>query len=442
MRGFATFRVGYSPDAYSGEDARAMATTHPPRGYVAMSRVIRPATALRGEVRVPSDKSIGHRALMAAAIADGESQVRIHGAGADLESTRSCLAALGSGAVLDCGNSGTTMRLLTGLLAGQRVAAVLDGDASLRRRPMERIAAPLRTMGADVTTTDGHAPIRVVPGALRATQHRLEIASAQVLGAICLAALGAEGETTVDVPGETRDHTERLLAWLGVAIRRDGLRTTVRGPARPRAFSLDVPGDPSSAAAWIVAATLHPDAELRLVDVCLNPTRLAYVDVLRRMGADITVAEERDDGPERVGDLVVRSAPRLEAVTLAGDEVPALIDELPLLAVAMAAAEGESELRDAGELRVKESDRIAAVVAGLSGIGARVDERPDGWRVSRGTPRDAEITTDADHRIAIAFAIAALSGVGGTVRIDHAECASVSYPSFWNDLEQLAAVPA
>ena len=406
------------------------------------ARVIGRVASLRGTIRVPSDKSIGHRALMAAAIADGASDVRLHGAGADLDSTRSCLATLGGPGPLDCGNSGTTMRLLTGLLAGQGVAAVLDGDGSLRRRPMERIAAPLRAMGAGVTTTDGHAPIRVAPAALRATQHRLEIASAQVLGAICFAALGADGETTIEVPGPTRDHTERLLAWLGVGIHRDGPRTTIIGPARPRAFELDVPGDPSSAAAWVVAATLHPDAELRLVDVCLNPTRLAYVDVLRRMGADISVGEERDDGPERVGDLVVRSAPRLEAVSLAGDEVAALIDELPLLAVAMATADGASELRDAGELRVKESDRIAAVVAGLSRIGAVVDEKPDGWRVSRGTPRDADIATDHDHRIAIAFAIAALTGVAGAVRIDDADCASVSYPSFWDDLEMLAAVPA
>ena len=406
------------------------------------ARVVGRVASLRGTIRVPSDKSIGHRALMAAAIADGASDVRLHGGGADLDSTRSCLAALSDSGALDCGNSGTTIRLLTGLLAGQGVAAVLDGDGSLRRRPMERIAAPLRAMGAEVTTTDGHAPIRVTPAALRATQHRLEIASAQVLGAICFAALGADGETTIEVPGPTRDHTERLLAWLGVGIHRDGPRTTIIGPARPRAFELDVPGDPSSAAAWVVAATLHPDAELRLVDVCLNPTRLAYVDVLRRMGADISVGEERDDGPERVGDLVVRSAPRLEAVSLAGDEVAALIDELPLLAVAMATADGASELRDAGELRVKESDRIAAVVAGLSRIGAVVDEKPDGWRVSRGTPRDADIATDHDHRIAIAFAIAALTGVAGAVRIDDADCASVSYPSFWDDLEMLAAVPA
>jgi 3-phosphoshikimate 1-carboxyvinyltransferase len=247
--------------------------------------VVRPADQLRGEIRVPSDKSIGHRALMAAAIADGPSEVSLHLPGADLESTRRCVAALRDGGVLDCGNSGTSMRLLTGLLAGQGLDGTLDGDDSLRRRPMERIAVPLRAMGARVDTTEGHAPIRVSGALLHPAEHRLSVASAQVLGAICLAALGAGGETRIEVPGPTRDHTERLLAWLDVPIRRDGRVTTVNGPARPRAFSLAVPGDPSSAAAWIVAATLHPDAELRLAHVCLNPTRLGFVDVLRRLGA-------------------------------------------------------------------------------------------------------------------------------------------------------------
>jgi 3-phosphoshikimate 1-carboxyvinyltransferase len=401
-------------------------------------RSISAATTLRGELRLPSDKSMGHRALMVAAIADGASEVQLHRPGADLESTRRCLAALGGSAALDCGNSGTTMRLLTGLLAGQRVAGVLDGDASLRRRPMERVAAPLRAMGAAIETTDGHAPVRVERAPLRAVEHRLPVASAQVLGAICLAALGAEGETVVETPGPTRDHTERLLGWLGVPIGREGHRTTITGPARPRAFSLEVPGDPSSAAAWVVAATLHPDAELRLTGVCLNPTRLGFVKVLRRMGAEIAVEASSVDGPEPVGDLVVRSARRLEAATISGEEVADLIDELPLLAVAMAAADGTSELRDAGELRVKESDRIAAVVAGLRAIGADAEELPDGWRVTRAAPRDAEIVTHGDHRIAMAFAVAALSGVAGSVAIDDPACASVSYPSFWEDLELVA----
>lgn len=408
-------------------------------------RSVTAADRLRGTVRVPSDKSIGHRALMLAAIADGQSDVQLHRPGADLESTRRCVERLRSGETLDCGNSGTTMRLLSGLLAGQGLCATLDGDDSLRRRPMERIATPLRRMGADVQTTDGHAPLHVRRAELRATHHRLNVASAQVVGALSLAALGAEGETRVEVPGPTRDHTERLLAWLGVPIHRDGLVTTVNGPARPRGFTLDVPGDPSSAAAWIVAATLHPDAELTVANVCLNPTRLGFVRVLRRMGAQIDLRETEADGPEPVGDIEVHSAQGLESVDLSGDEVADLIDELPLLAVAMAATGGTSELRDAGELRVKESDRIASVVQGLSAIGADVQELTDGWRVSHGAPNDADITTHGDHRIAMAFAVAALSGVAGAVRIDDAECASVSYPSFWDDLEAVSsaeAVPA
>jgi 3-phosphoshikimate 1-carboxyvinyltransferase len=310
---------------------------------------------------------------------------------------------------------------------------------------MERIASPLQAMGADVETTDGHAPLRVRPAALRATNHRLEVASAQVLGSICLAALGAQGETRVEVPGPTRDHTERLLAWLGVSIERRDRVTTIIGPARPRAFTLDVPGDPSSAAAWIVAATLHPDAELTVTDVCLNPTRLGFVNVLRRMGAQIELRESAEDGPEPVGTLTVRSAERLKAASVSGDEVADLIDELPLLGVAMAHADGVSELRDAAELRVKESDRIASVVEGLAAIGANIEELPDGWRVSHGTPRYAHISTHGDHRIAMAFAIAALTGVAAEVTIDDPQCVSVSYPSFWSDLEavsQAEAVPA
>ena len=304
------------------------------------------------------------------------------------------------------------------------------------------IEPPLRAMRADVRTTDGHAPISISRAALRATAHRPKEASAQVLGAICLAALGAEGETTVEMPAATRDHTERLLAWLGVPIRRDGLTTIVVGPARPHALTLDVPGDPSSAAAWILAATLHPDADLMIPDVCLNRTRLAFVDVLNRMGGRIELTHGATDGPEPAGTIHVTSASRLEAVEIGGTEVAALIDELPLLAVAMAAADGTSELRDAGELRVKESDRIGSVVDNLARIGANVEERPSGWRVSRGTARDADVTSHGDHRIAIAFTMAALSGVSGEVRIDDPDCASVSYPGFWEDLEALAGVPA
>ena len=453
--------------------------------------IVRRAPRLRGELRLPSDKSVAHRALIANALSDADpgepATVTVRAPGDDVLSTVRCLSALGvsmdrtehadawsriavsgrprasgaetAAAALDCGNSGTTMRLLAGLLAGLPLRAVLDGDDSLRRRPMDRLAGPLRAMGATVETTAGHAPIRISGRwELLALEHRLPVASAQLLGAICLAALSAEGETRVMVPGPTRDHTERLLAWMGIPIERRAAAgsatvTAIRGPARPRARSIAVPGDPSAATPWLVAAAIHRDAELRLVDVGLNPTRLVAIDVLREMGADIEVlptvggrvpepaeggdgpgSAEHVDGPEPVGDIVVRSAGRLRAVRLGGGRVAELVDELPALAVAMAAAEGTSELRDAGELRVKESDRIAAVAAGLAAIGADVEELPDGWRVSAGRPREAAIATRGDHRIAIAFAIAALAGVSGSVRLDDPACTDVSYPTFWEDM--------
>ncbi|MGH2356898.1 MAG: 3-phosphoshikimate 1-carboxyvinyltransferase, partial [Candidatus Limnocylindria bacterium] len=287
--------------------------------------------------------------------------------------------------------------------------------------------------------TDGHAPLRVAGcRPLRALEHQLPVASAQLVAAIALAALAADGTTRIVSPGPTRDHTERLLAAMGVAIHREANATTLKGPATPHALSLRVPGDPSAAAAWLVAATVHPDADLTLTDVAINPTRLAVVDALREMGADITVMPKDVDGPEPVGDVRVRTARRLEPLRLDGARVPALIDELALLGVAMAAAEGESELRGAAELRVKESDRVASTVAGLAAIGARVEELPDGWRVRRGRAADASVLTHGDHRIAIAFAVAALAGVAGEVRLDDPACVSVSYPSFWDDMAVVA----
>jgi 3-phosphoshikimate 1-carboxyvinyltransferase len=341
------------------------------------------------------------------------------------------------------------MRLLTGTLAGIDGSATLHGDESLDRRPMERVAAPLRAMGARLETTEGHAPVRVTGRRpLRAMHHDLPVPSAQIVGAISLAALSADGETTITTPGPTRDHTERLLAWMDVPIEREGPTTTIRGPVSPAARSVTVPGDPSAAIAWLVAAAVHPNAELRLVNVGLNPTRTAAIDVLRDMGADIDVipaAPGDDTGPEPSGDVVVRCSGRLRSVRIGGERVAEVIDELPILAIAMAAADGTSEVSDAGELRVKESDRIAAIVAGLAAIGARVEELPDGWRVRPGTPRSAEIATQGDHRIAIAFALAALTGVAGPVWLDDPTSVSVSYPGFWDDLAAVggvAAVPA
>jgi 3-phosphoshikimate 1-carboxyvinyltransferase len=410
---------------------------------------------------VPADKSIAHRALIVNALAGGPATVEARSPGQDVLSTVACLRALGvsvdehregplvrfelSGtpsrdADLDCGNSGTTMRLLAGALAGLPLHVVLEGDASLRSRPMERVASLLRAAGAAVATTDGHAPMTVVGSeALAPVTHRLPVASAQLLGAAALAGLAAKGETRIELPAEVRDHTERMLAAAGVAIRRDGLVTTVRGPAQPRPLSLRVPGDPSCAAPWLVAGALHPNADLTIVEVCLNPTRVAFVDLLRRMGADVEAVVTDDGGPEPVGELRVRGGAALSAVEIGGTEVAGLIDELPLAGILMAAADGTSELRDAAELRVKESDRIAATVAGLEAIGASVEELPDGWRVRRGVPREGRVTTRGDHRIAIAFAVAALVGVASAVELDDPDCVAVSYPTFWADVAEVAA---
>jgi 3-phosphoshikimate 1-carboxyvinyltransferase len=432
----------------------------------AAERLVQRAAALSGVLRMPSDKSIGHRALIANAVASGEATVRLAAPGADLLSTIRCLQTLGipvevmpwSGGSdvhivgspeapagtrhLDCGNSGTTMRLLAGLTAARDGSTILDGDASLRRRPMERVAKPLRAMGASVTTSvGGNAPLRIDGRRpLRGMRHRLDVASAQILAAVVFAGLAADGDTEVELPVPVRDHTERMLAWMGARIRRiDERRTLLQAPAALSARSLEVPGDPSSAAAWMVAATIHPDAELRVAGLSLNPTRLAFIDILREMGAAIDVEEQamsstEEPGPEPVGDVVVRGTERLRPIRIAGARVAALIDELPPLGIAMAAAAGTSELRDAGELRIKESDRIASVVAGLAAIGAKVEELDDGWRVGPGRPREARIKTHGDHRIAIAFAIGAAAGVSGDVTLDDAACVAVSYPTFWDDL--------
>lgn len=418
---------------------------------------ITPAARLRGQLALPADKSIAHRALIFAALSGGPSTVIMPSPGRDVLSTLECLRAMGVSierlgdrhtvmgrpsrdAVLDCGNSGTTMRLLAGLAAGLPLTVSLDGDASLRARPMERVATLLRAAGAEVTTTDGHAPMTVVGCASpAAATHRLPVASAQLLGAAVMAGMHAKGETTVATPGPTRDHTERMLGHLGVPIHRDGPVTTLSGPARPRPFEMVVPGDPSAASAWLVAAALHPDAELTMVGVGLNPTRLALVGLLQRMGVDIETRITDVSGPEPVGEMSVRGGNALRAVNVTGGEVAELIDELPLVAVAMASVDEPSEVRDAGELRVKETDRIAAVVAGLDAIGAEVNELPDGWRVCRGVARDALISTHGDHRIAIAFAVAGLTGVASAVELDDPDCVAVSYPGFWHDLAAVHA---
>jgi 3-phosphoshikimate 1-carboxyvinyltransferase len=433
-----------------------------------------PADRIAGEVRPPGDKSIAHRALLFDALGAGEADIRVLTPGGDVRSTAGVLVALGAlidtshepgglvryrvrgggteraamlpgtgGEMLDHGNSGTSMRLSMGALAGRPAAARQTGDASLSGRPMERVAVPLRQMGATVSVVDGHAPV-TIRGArpLRALHHELPVASAQVLGAVSLAALAADGRTTITSSGPTRDHTERLLAWLGAPVYRDGFTTTVDGPTGFLARDIDVPGDVSSAAFWMAAAAIHPNAELRIRGVGLNPSRTAIIEVLREMGADITLTEGELTGPEPVGDLVVRSGAPIRAIRIDGVRVADLIDELPLLAIVMSAADGPSELRDAGELRNKESDRIALVVDGLQAIGVDAEELHDGWRVTPFTPTSprptaATVVTGGDHRIAMAFAIAAVTGIADSVTIDDPACAEVSYPTFWSDLARL-----
>jgi len=434
---------------------------------------VRRTSSLVGGLRLPADKSVAHRALLFNAMAHGEAEVTVARPGEDVRSMAGVLGTLGAvtsietvgddltrvrlrgggegeaarlpgggGETLDCGNAGTAMRLLIGALAGRPARATLIGDASLSARPMERVAAPLRSVGVHVVTADGHAPVTVEgSSALEATDHELTVASAQVVGALTLAALAADGTTTIHVPGPTRDHTERMLAWMGAPVRREGYVTTVQGKAGFGARTVDVPGDISAAAAWLVAGALHPDAHIVIEDVGLNPSRTGVIDVLRDMGADIRVASEGPTEwcPEPVGTVIVSGGRPLQAIDLSGERVADVIDELPLLAIAMAAAEGVSTVRDARELRVKESDRIALTVAGLRAIGAAAEEREDGWVVSRGEPREASVRTEGDHRIAMSFAIAGLTGVAGTVVVDDPACAAVSYPSFWTDMEHLAS---
>lgn len=416
---------------------------------------------LRGRVRVPGDKSIGHRALLFGAIAEGVTRIRGLSSGEDNASTIAVLGSLGveierdgdearvhgrgfdglrpPQGTLDCGNSGTTMRLACGLLAGRPFEARLDGDDSLRGRPMARVQQPLAALGADVETTGGKAPLVVHGGALRAGAVDLDVASAQLKTAVLLAGLQAEGRTTVREPLRSRDHTERLLPHFGVPVlvHEDG-GIAVDGPARLHAADVRVPGDPSAAAFWAVAASIVPGSEVHLPGVAVNPTRTGAFDVLDAMGAAIDRAPVEPVGDEPVADLCVRAA-RLRGVVVEGEQMVRAIDEFPVLAVAAACAEGETIFRDAAELRVKESDRLHAMAAGLSALGVDLVEEEAGMRIRGGGIRGGLVESFGDHRIAMAFVVAALasSGEGGPVRIRGAEAMSVSDPSF---LDSLAAL--
>jgi 3-phosphoshikimate 1-carboxyvinyltransferase len=418
-----------------------------------MDITIESAGRLEGSIRVPGDKSIAHRALILGALAQGSQTVSGLPASEDLESTRSCLETLGirfeesagtleiipgewkNDAILYAGNSGTSARLLSGLVAGLGLHATLDGDASLRKRPMKRIAEPLAAMGAKVRTTEGCLPMEIRGGTLGGRVHEPEAASAQVKSAILIAGLFASGETTVIEKACTRDHTEKMLSAMGVEVRVQGRKVSL-SPGRPEGIHVDVAGDISSALFFIVAAALMPGSEVHLPGVGVNPTRTGALTALERMGMKIERENERIQAGEPVADLAVRHQP-LRGARINGDLIPLLIDELPVIAVAASMAEGVTEVRDAQELRYKESDRIETVVRNLSRLGADIEARPDGF-VVRGPSalKGGTVSSFGDHRVAMAMAVTGLAAAGA-VTIKDAEAASVSYPEFFNDLEAL-----
>ena len=426
---------------------------------------------LRGRMRVPGDKSISHRALLFAALASGTSRLWWLADGDDVVRSRAAIEALGvkvrdgagspgeaviagervgpvvivrgggfdglsePDAVIDCGNSGTSIRLLTGILAGRPFHSVLTGDASIARRPMGRVVDPLRLMGAQIDGRDGGrlAPLSIRGGGLRGMRHELPVASAQVKTALLLAGLQASGATEVTEPTLSRDHTERLLPAMGATLEAIAGGLRVEPAARGLTpVELAIPGDPSAAAFFVVGACITPGSDLVVEDVCLNPTRIGFVDVLRRMGADVEVIEKEERGGEPVGDLRAAYGP-LRATTIAGEEIPRVIDEIPALAVAAAFAAGTTEVADAAELRVKESDRIGTVAQELSQLGIAVEAKADGLVITGGAPHGGLLKSHGDHRIAMAAAIAANACEGpSTVRGWRAVASS--YPGFATDL--------
>ena len=417
--------------------------------------------AVRGTLRVPGDKSISHRALILGALADGPSRIRHILPSADVHSTAGVLRALGAtipelspdivvrgrgpdalrqpGVSLDCGNSGTTTRLMAGVVAARPLTATMVGDASLSRRPMRRIAAPLTAMGATVDLPPhGGLPMTIHGGTLHEIAWRSEVASAQIKSALLLAGLVAGVRVTVEEPARSRDHTERMLAARGARLRVDGVRVELAAGSALTALDTDVPADPSSAAFFAGLAALADDGELTMADVCVNETRIGFYHTLRRMGARVHWDAPDMVGGEPVATVVVAHG-TLHGTTVDDDIVPSMIDELPLLACVAARAEGETVITGAGELRVKESDRIAAVVANLNAIGVTAGELPDGMRVVGSRhPLGGRVTTHGDHRLAMAFGVlGALPG--NNIEIDDPDCVAVSYPGFWSDLQRVTS---
>ncbi|MFC1963294.1 3-phosphoshikimate 1-carboxyvinyltransferase [Chloroflexota bacterium] len=426
-----------------------------------MKQRINTPRSLEGTVEPPSDKSISHRAVILNSIAEGKAKIINFSYSGDCSATISCLQSLGvrietseddmlivwgvgkdglrqAGDVLDTRNSGTAMRLLAGLLAAQPFSSVITGDESLRSRPMDRIIQPLRLMGAQVwgENNDSSAPLVIKGGKLHGIHYTIPVASAQLKSALLLAALFARGETTIIEPVPTRDHTERLLKAMGARIKVDGDCITI-SPGSLKASDLVIPGDISSAAYWLVAGAIHPRAKLHLPNTGINPTRDGILEVLRLMGASLSVENERVVSGEPVADLLVESS-ELKGIEIGGSLIPRLIDEIPLIAVAASVAQGTTVIRDAQELRVKESDRISATTSELSKLGAVIEELPDGMIVHGGKIlKGAHCNSHQDHRMAMTLGVAALIATGESV-IDNAEAANISYPRFWQDLDRLS----
>jgi len=424
-----------------------------------MDITIKNVRRLRGILKVPGDKSISHRALLLGALAEGCTEIHGLSPCEDVQSTSRCLRALGAHITtsnsnarvqgngleglkkptqtLDAGNSGTTMRLLSGILAGQDFASTITGDDSLRKRPMKRIIEPLRRMGAQIIgTEDEFAPLTIHGGQLRSMTHRLPIASAQVKSCILLAGMYAQGKTTVIEPAKSRDHSERLLSYLGATITIKDLSIAIEGFPRLKAAPLSIPGDISSAAFFMVAASILKNSQVTLKSIGVNLARTGIFDVLSRMGGSVSFDKQRTLNNEQRADIHVQSA-LLKGIEISDELIPRIIDEIPVLAVAATQAQGQTIIRDAAELRVKETDRIKVVVENLRKMGARVLERPDGMVIEGATTlKGAEIECHGDHRIAMAFAVAGLLAQGETL-IQDAECADISYPGFFQQLEAL-----
>ena len=428
-----------------------------------MQRSVSSPASISGNLSVPGDKSISHRSLILNSVARGDALVTGLSSGEDVMSTMGCLQAMGveiepgvepgtvivhgterglqePDGILDAGNAGTSMRLLSGLLAGQPFTSVLTGDASLRSRPMGRIVQPLKQMGAQIMARkdDTLAPLTIRGGSLRGIEYTMPVASAQLKSCIMLAGLSAEGDTILHQPALSRDHTERMVSAMGGTVISDGLTLVVQ-PSQLNAVDIAIPGDISSAAFWLVAGLCHPQARVLVRGVGLNPSRTGILEALEAMGAGdaLQLVDQRDEGGEPVADLLVTST-QLSGTEIEGDLIPRILDEIPILAVAACFAQGDTVIRDAGELRVKESDRIATTVSELTRLGASIEEREDGMVIhGTGGLKGGGCESHLDHRLAMALGVAGLLAEGETT-INGAEDASISYPDFWEHLDLLS----